>query len=154
MRRFAVLTGLVLLCLLTSTVAASPVEATADGCLFFAYTDDLNGHYSMVADNATLVGQDLTVWSTCDDEFTVDVDGAPRWGGLNVVSFPIPLESTAITITSGNTTIMWSNCCREGIPSWKCRDSDTNPRKALMPEARSRCHSSRLWSLQSPCRPV
>ena len=110
MRKIAVLTGLLLLCLLlTSTASARPVEATPDGCLFFAYTDDLNGHYSMVADNATLVGQDLTVWSTCDDEFTVDVDGAPRWGGLNVVSFPIPLESTAITITSGNTTIMWSN---------------------------------------------
>ena len=109
MRRFAVLTGLLLLCLLSSTAAAGPVEATAEGCLFFAYTDDLNGHYSMVADNATLVGQDLTVWSTCDDEFTVDVDGAPRWGGLNVVSFPIPLEATTVSITSGNFTTTWSN---------------------------------------------
>ena len=34
---------------LSSTVAAGPVEATPEGCLFFAYTDDLNGHYSMVA---------------------------------------------------------------------------------------------------------
>ena len=110
MRKIAVLTGLLLLCLLlTSTASARPVEATPDGCLFFAYTDDLNGHYSMLADNATLVGQDLTVWTTCEDEFIVSLNGKSRMGGLGLVSLTMPLNTYEVSIELENHTIEWSN---------------------------------------------
>ena len=110
MRQINVLTGLLLMCLLlSSTATARPVEATAEGCLFFAYTDDLNGHYSMLAENSTVVGQDLSVWSTCDEEFIVSVNGKSRMGGLGLVSFTIPLGTTEVGITSGNFSTTWGN---------------------------------------------
>ena len=99
-----------MLCLLlSSTASARPVEATPDGCLIFAYTDDGGGHYSMLADNATVVGQDLSVWASCDDEFIVSVDGVPKFGGVEIVAFTLPANARTVSVEMGNFTTSWSN---------------------------------------------
>ena len=112
MERIRVLTVLALVVLSFHSATASAAEATPEGCLFVAYTSDGANHYSLVKENSTLVGQFLTVMTDCEGEFLVSINGQPRYGGFQALSFDIPLNTHTISIqsesynsTMGNLTV-------------------------------------------------
>jgi hypothetical protein len=109
MEKIRVLTVLALVVLSFTTSTASAAEATPDGCLFVAYTSDGANHYSLVKENATLVGQFLTVMTDCESDFLVSINGQPRYGGKAALSFDIPLDTRSLTIESESFNFTMNN---------------------------------------------
>ena len=118
MEKIRVLTVLALVVLAFFTTSASAVEATNEGCLFVAYTYDGAEHYSLVKTNSSLVGQALTVMTDCTDEFVVSVNGASFFGGVEIVTFDLPMNTHSIQITTDNYSINYDNLTLFPAADW------------------------------------
>jgi hypothetical protein len=101
---------IVMVAVVLALFALPSASATlATDCVFVASTWDGQDHYSLLKDNSTLVGTQLSVVSNCDEEFTVWTDGVMRFGGFEVISFDISQSTKSIEIQSENMTIHYGN---------------------------------------------
>jgi hypothetical protein len=118
MQNIRVLTVLAFVVLAFFASEVSAVEATDEGCLFVAYTYDGAGHYSLVKTNSSLVGQALTVVTDCPDEFVIFVNDQPRFGGVGLVAFDLPMNTHSVEITTDNYSIKYDNLTLFPAADW------------------------------------
>jgi hypothetical protein len=109
MRVLVVLLVLGLSSVATIGATSASNAAEANQCLTIASTYDGFNHWSLLDENASIVGTDLTVRSTCDEVFEVWVNGRSRQGGEYLLSMEIPLETTRIEIKFSNSSIVYDN---------------------------------------------
>ena len=113
--KFRVLAVVVLVFLLPQYASA---EATnSDGCHFTAYTFDGYNHYSLLMNNSTLIGQELTVDGECG---TVEIYSGNLmiYGGSSPAVVTLPIETVTIKILFENTTFEYSNVTVFPTANW------------------------------------